>query len=69
MWLQRFQHVLVTFFYTVKPRLPPGFYFVWNKLLYEVYAVRHRHPPTVFFVPMYLNSDFYKRLSHQLKYT
>jgi len=36
------------------PRLPPDFSFVRNKLLYKVYAVRHRHPPTVFNVPMYL---------------
>ena len=36
------------------PRLPPGFSFVRNRLLYKVYAIRHRHPPTVFNVPMYL---------------
>jgi len=38
------------------PRLPPAVSFVRNKLLYKVYAVRHRHPPAGFIVPMYLET-------------
>ena len=35
------------------PPLLPDFSFVWNKLLYKVYAVHHRHLLAGFIVPIY----------------